>query len=162
MQRLRFKKTCWLLVLPIAFLGIWLSSQWFPKWLSVCPTDGSAPKAALPYRHRDLDAAIQGSILRAAFPIANTGNRRLILMKRDNRCCGSSARSNQIVVEPGDSTELNVEVDTTQWFGQLDYTVRYTTNDLTFSEFTLRITANIKTNLSPETPIAAPTPVVHK
>lgn len=145
MQRKRLKRVSVSLVAAAALLiGMWLSSTLLPAWSPDGHAGGSAPRAVLSCQRRDLGSVPQGGVVRAVFPVANAGNRRLILSRRGAGCCGRPADSHQLIVAPGDSTELSVEVDTAQWAGQVDHTVRYTTNDPALPQFALRLTALVE------------------
>jgi len=126
------------------------------SWPAWSPADGArgGAQAVLPCRHRDLGRVPQGGVVRAVFPVTNAGHRRLILTRRTPGCCGGPARSQQVFVPPGGSAELRVEIDTAQWFGQVDYALRYTTNDPALPQFALRVTAVVEAP-RPPTPHAA-------
>jgi hypothetical protein len=123
---------------------MWLSSTLLPAWPPDGHAGGSAPRAVLSCEHRDLGSVRQGGVLRAVFPVTNAGNRRLILSQRGAGCCGRPAESHQVIVAPGDSAELSVELDTARWAGQVGHTVRYTTNDPALPQFSLRVTAVVE------------------
>ena len=144
MQRKRLKSVAVSLVAAAFSIGMWLSSSWLPAWSPNGHAGGSAPKTVLSCRQRDLGSVTQGDVVRAVFPVSNAGNRRLILSQRGAGCCGRPAHAHQVIVAPGDSTELSVEVDTAQWAGQVDHTVRYTTNDPALPQFALRVTAVVE------------------
>ena len=144
MERKRLKRVSASLVAAALLIGMWLSSRLLPAWSPDGHAGGSAPKAVLSCQRRDLGSVPQGRVLQATFPVTNAGNRRLILSQRGTGCCGRPADSHQVIVAPGDSTELSVEVDTARWAGQLDHTVRYTTNDPALPQFALRVTALVE------------------
>ncbi len=142
MEHKRLKRVSVSLVAAAALLiGMWLSSRLLPAWSGDGHAGGSAPRVVLSCAHRDLGSVPQGGVLRALFPVANAGSRRLILSQQGAGCCGRPAESYQVIVAPGDSAELSVELDTAQWFGQVEHTVRYTTNDPAMPQFALRVTA---------------------
>jgi hypothetical protein len=49
-----------------------------------------------------------------------------------------------VIVAPGDSTEVRVELDTAGRVGQVAHTTLYTTNDPALPQFTLRVTAVVE------------------
>ena len=126
------------------FLGMWLSSPLLPARPPDGRAGGSAPKAVLSCRHRDLGSVTQGDVVQGVFPVTNAGSRRLILSPRAAGCCGRPADFPQVIVAPGDSAELSVEVDTARWSGQVAHTALYTTNDPALPRFTLRVTAVVE------------------
>ena len=144
MQRKRLKRVSVSLVAAALLIGTWLSSTLLPAWSPDGHAGGSAPRAVLSSARRDLGSVPQGEVVRAVFPVTNAGNRRLIISKRGAGCCGRPAGAHQVIVAPGDSTELSVEVNTAQWFGQMDHKVHYTTNDPALPQFALRLTAVVQ------------------
>ena len=64
------------------------------------------PIAVLKRTEWDFGTVSAGPTLRAAFPVRNAGNRRLILREHSRSCdCVSAARPS-IIVQPGESVEL--------------------------------------------------------
>lgn len=86
----------------------------------------------------------QGDVLRIRFPIANEGTRRLIVTELGAACCGTTAADRPIVLAPGESTELVVAVETVRYFGRLEHTARYLTNDPRLPRFTLKVTGDVR------------------
>jgi hypothetical protein len=74
----------------------------------------------------------------------NAGARRLILVEERDECCGQAPDANSIIVTPGDSQNVTVEIDTSQWHGSLKHTTRYRTNDPRVPQFTLMVTAMVE------------------
>ena len=135
--------------LAALFLGVWLSS----RLLSARPisdhADRTSPQVVLRCTQRDLGTACQGAVLRATFPIANAGTRRLILRKEGAGCCGQSTRPPEIILPPGGSKDLTLEVDTAPWHGRVQHTVRYATNDPRRPRFALQVNAIVESPPSP-------------
>ncbi len=104
----------------------------------------SAPKLVAESTRRHLGTVSQGVVLRAAFPVTNSGTRRLVMVEQMERCCDGSIETREIIVAPGRSRDLCVEVDTTPWFGRLEHTVRYTTNDRQTAQFSVTVTADVE------------------
>ena len=145
MRRKRLKET---LLLPTAAVGLLLALCVFSQWVSAWPGSDNAavaaPRLIMPCRQRDLGTAPQGTVLRAAFPIKNAGTRRLILLKELEGCCGQSEAARPIIVAPGDSKDVTVEVDTARWHGSMQHSTHYGTNDPQLPRFTLRVTARVE------------------
>ena len=125
-------------------LGVWFFSRVLPAWSRSNRVGSLSPQLVLASTHRDLGTVTQGSVLRTTFPIANQGTRRLVLSDQSQGCCGQPADPRQVIVAPGDSTELTVEVDTARWHGRMERTLRYTTNDPKLPRFALTVTASVQ------------------
>ena len=145
MRRKRLKNA---VLLPAAVAGLLLALCLFSQWVSAWPGSDNAaaatPRLILPYTHRDLGTVPHGAILRAAFPVENAGTRRLILVEEVEGCCGQSVDPRSVIVAPGDSNDVTVEVDTARWHGSMQHSTHYRTNDPRLPRFTLRVTANVE------------------
>ena len=142
MDRQRLNKLTIRLPLLVALLfGVWLSSRWLSAWPGRGHADSISPQVVLPYAERDLGTIRQGAVLSATFPIANAGTRRLILREEGAGCCGQSTRPPAIIVPPGGSTDLTLELDTRRYDGRLEHTVRYVTNDPRCPRIALHVSA---------------------
>ncbi len=133
-------------VLP---LGLWLANTAWGVRFQGDSILSDAPVALLPSSDRDVGTITQGAVLRIAFPIANAGTRRLIVTEAAATCCGRPANDGQIVLAPGESTNLNVSIETIRWCGQLDHAVRYLTNDPRLPQFTLKVTGDVRPAVRP-------------
>jgi hypothetical protein len=111
------------------------------SWIAV--GDRGGPQIVLTVCRRDLGTVKRGSTVQATFPIANSGERRLVLVEHVEACCGQSAEPRRIILAPGESTDLSLELDTNRWAGRARETVRYTTNDPKMPQFALEVTANV-------------------
>jgi hypothetical protein len=107
------------------------------------------PTLILPNTQRDFGTVQQGVVLQHSFPISNSGLRRLILVEQTEACCERVIDQRRIVLAPGDSTNLTVEVDTAQWHGRVKHTVHYNTNDPKLPRFSLIINADVESELLP-------------
>jgi hypothetical protein len=106
-------------------------------------TSNAQPRAHISCALQDFGTIGQGSLLRARFPISNTGDRRLIVTEKAEGCCGDSSSARSIVVEPGDTHILNITIDTELWCGQIEHEKRYATNDPKRSQFTLTVRGKV-------------------
>lgn len=104
---------------------------------------GSRPMLVLKHTSRDFGPVTQGDVLQASFPVENAGTRRLIVIEKRGGCCGQPGGSRSIVLAPGEKSCLDVEADTAQWFGQMDYRTTYFTNDPAMPQFSLQVTATV-------------------
>lgn len=118
-----------------------------PTWLGYSYVGSSTSVLRLLCTERNLGPVPQGVVLRTTFPIRNAGNRRLILVEQTEGCCGQSVDPHQVILAPGDWKYLTVEVDTAQWHGRLQHTVRYTTNDPKLPRFALKVNAIVQSAL---------------
>ncbi|MEX2120483.1 MAG: hypothetical protein WD847_12880 [Pirellulales bacterium] len=123
-------------------LGKW--SAWtFSSWPVASAGVPDAPRLATGRRERDLGRLRQGTTHRVAFAVSNRGTRRLILTDRGN-CCGEETPPVQLVVPPGESLNVVIELDTSRWFGQVRHMAEYDTNDPQAPSLAFTITALVE------------------
>jgi hypothetical protein len=101
------------------------------------------PTVRTPYTERHLGHVDQGTQLRASFPVKNEGSSRLILRPAADACCGEEF-PNSVIIGPGQSTTLELALNTGGEIGPLDYTVHYDTNDPRRPQLTLTIRAVVE------------------
>ena len=106
----------------------------------------AGPKAVLDRTRLDLGTVRQGAIVKASFPVRNVGARRLILRDRSESCCGKSETPHDVIVGPGESKELVVEIDTTQWQGRMRHEARFESNDPQMPKLTLSVSALVESS----------------
>jgi hypothetical protein len=123
-------------------LGKW--SAWaFNSWPLASAGVPDAPRLATGRREHDLGALGQGGTHRVAFAVSNRGTRRLILTELGN-CCGEETPPVQLVVPPGRSLDVVIELDTSRWFGQVRHVAEYDTNDPQAPRLAFTITALVE------------------
>ena len=141
----RYKKFAAYLPFLVALpMGAWLSSRLLSAWPIADHSDSTSPQVALRCTERDLGTVCQGTVLRATFRITNAGTRRLILREEGAGCCGQSTRPPEIILPPGGSKDLTLDVDTAPWHGRMQQTVRYVTNDPRRPRFALQVNATVE------------------
>lgn len=80
-------------------------------------------------------------LLEAAFPIRNTGGRRLVINELDTDCeCGERSLRTYLIA-PGETVDLIVTLDTRPARGAVANTVSFTTNDPQRSRLELTVQA---------------------
>jgi hypothetical protein len=150
MDRRRPRKVATVLaIVACLFLAGWFALAVQPAWSRHGQTGNSTATLILPRTECNLGTVSQGDVLQAEFPITNAGSRRLVVLEQMEASCGQSPGLRQVVIAAGQSSELTVEVDTARWYGRVDHTVHYTTNDAKLPQFTLRVTANVESPASP-------------
>ncbi|NQU24219.1 MAG: DUF1573 domain-containing protein [Candidatus Nealsonbacteria bacterium] len=103
----------------------------------------SAPQLVATSVRRDLGTVARSAVLRTTFRVANRGTRRLVLVEQGQRCCGGSVGVQEIIVPPGDSRDVPVQVDVGPWLGRMEQTVQYTTNDPQRPRFSVTVFAKV-------------------
>lgn len=98
------------------------------------------PHALVHCYSRDFGVIKEGELLHARFPISNTGNKRLIVVKKVDPCCDSSA-TNTTIVPPGETRILTTTVNTGFQSGQIVDRQQYSTNDPQLPQFILSVRA---------------------
>jgi hypothetical protein len=111
-------------------------------------SQGSAPQDARPAislerTSQQMDITSERPVWEFAFPIKNTGSRRLILNELDLSCgCGEQIRQT-IIISPGETEELTVTLDTRATMGRPEVIARYLTNDPSLPQFDLTVRATV-------------------
>ncbi|MHC4402877.1 MAG: Ig-like domain-containing protein [Planctomycetota bacterium] len=145
MKRNRLRKALPVLaILAGLFLGPWLARAVVPTWLEGERGENAAPVLVLSQSECDLGTAKQGAVLQATFPVTNAGTRRLILTEHLQGCCDEKAEPRQVSLEPGESKDLEIQLDTTPWYGHVEHAIHYTTNDPRMPRLTLSVTAKVE------------------
>lgn len=145
MDRKRFHKLAIRLPLLVVLLfGVWLPSRWLSAWPGRGHADSISPQVVLARTQRDSGTVRQGAVLHATFPIVNAGTRRLIVREEGAGCCGQSTQPAPIIVPPGGSTDLALELDTGRYDGRVEHIVHYATNDPQRPRFTLQLNAIVE------------------
>ncbi len=121
----------------------WAAHKALPAWLAEDHAGSAAPMLVLLCTEHDFGTVSQGVVVRTAFLIRNAGNRRLVLFQEQERCCGQLSDLPPVIVAAGQTEELAVEVDTGQWYGRMERTISYTTNDPIVPRFGLKVTADV-------------------
>ena len=132
----------------VAGLSGWLLGRdaaraWSHGWIGTSESADAGPRAVLSHRQQDLGKVPAGAPLRATFSIANTGSRRLIISGRAGTCDCLSPGQTDFVVAPGESCEIEVELDSSRLRGPIHEVVYYTSNDPRLPRFALVVTADV-------------------
>ena len=100
--------------------------------------------AELSHTQRDFGTVTQGEVLREEFQVNNTGTRRLVFQRDVPGCCGEPAETQAVIVPPGGSATLPIELDTATLAGVVDHVVEFTTNDPEMPRFSLTLRADVR------------------
>jgi hypothetical protein len=101
------------------------------------------PSMLLPDKVRDFGQTSLQEQLQVSFPIHNAGNRRLVLNEFNLECdCVDRARGS-ILIPAGETAEVKVLLDTRFAFGQVENSIRFTTNDPAQPQIVLTVRANV-------------------
>ena len=133
-------------LLAAAILGGWQLGHWAARagaggWFAARPAQTAGPSAVVPQTERDFGTVSQGTVLKATFPVTNRGSQRLILRERSQPCCGESGDGREIIVAAAASQDIEIEVDTALWQGDLRHTARFESNDPRLPELNLVVRA---------------------
>ena len=90
----------------------------------------------------DLGTIAHGEARHVRVPLSNTGDRRLIVRREGAGCCGNRADP-PVIVPPGRTGELVVELDTTGDGGTLRQATGYTTSDPALPRFEVTLVAEV-------------------
>jgi hypothetical protein len=93
---------------------------------------------------RDFGTVDAGGELPASFRVTNSGGRRLILLEKSRSCgCLATGRP-EILVQPGQSVDLEITLKTGRLRGPIRKAVYYYTNDPKRPLLTLTMTAEVR------------------
>jgi len=77
---------------------------------------------------------------RVPFQVCNSGDKRLVINEVDAACCGDSARET-IIIPPGETVEVAVNLDTRFGTGPVENIASFTTSDPDHPRFNLTVRA---------------------
>ena len=112
--------------------------------LTSAETHNARPSIILDVSSWDFGTVSDDSELRAVFSIRNAGERRLLLFERSRSCGCLSSGQREVIVNPGDSTNLTVLLRTSRLRGPVQKHVQYETNDPNKPTLTLTLLANVE------------------
>jgi len=101
------------------------------------------PVAVLEWTEYDFGTFEAGPTLQARFPLRNDGARRLIVMEKSRSCECVSGRRREIILEHGESTELEAVLQTRGLRSNVRLELDYTTSDPQLPQFRLTVIADI-------------------
>jgi hypothetical protein len=130
-----------------AGVGLW-SLPLRPKvefWLSeAAGRVPEQPVVSIKQVEQDFGSVDAGGVLPASFRVTNTGGRRLILLEKSRSCgCLASGRP-EILVQPGQSVDLEIKLKTARLHGPVRKAVYYYTNDPKRPLLTLTLVADVR------------------
>lgn len=129
--------------LTLLFGHLW-ASRHLNRWLARQDADDFPPIAVVDRTEWDFGAAKPGEVLQARFSIANEGRRPLLLFELSRSCACLFGGGSQVVVDPGRSTDVTLELHTDRLSGRVRKIIRYTTNDPNRPDVVLAVLANVQ------------------
>jgi hypothetical protein len=119
--------------------------------LFACPSAIFAQAKIQVSPSKDVDwGAISYDILNASLLIQNVGNKTLAIMEIRTSCGCTTAPCNKQVLEPGDTTSLNIRVDVHDKVGEQNKKVYVVSNDPVDSVTTINLHAYLARELKPD------------
>ena len=118
-----------------------------PAWMAFAPENilvgapFTGPHLVISATRCNLGMVSANQSLVARFVLRNTGDGRLIVRRDNGACCGQ--QDDTIIVQPGDTTELVIEFESTGQLGPLEKSFSYATNDRASPRFQLVVSALI-------------------
>jgi hypothetical protein len=118
-----------------------------------CLTSGSRgasrvnaePRVVLERTTWDFGRVPAGSKLLARFPVKNAGDRRLVLRQQVSSCeCIASEAQSTIILQPGRSTTLEAQIDTTKLQGACQLELTFKTSAPNLPTFQLKLLADVQ------------------
>ncbi|HEX5444459.1 MAG TPA: DUF1573 domain-containing protein [Pirellulales bacterium] len=112
--------------------------------LRLAPHDSEAvPHAVVPDTLLDFGEVPAGRPLTAHFPVENHGARRLVLTQLDASCDCIRGDRPEIVVGAGESSDIQVRLETEELSGPMQLDLRYATNDPILPTIAVRVLADV-------------------
>ena len=106
--------------------------------------DAASPPAAVLERTRwDFGAIEAGPIRSARFPVRNHGGHRLLIAQVHVSCECLVSRRIVLRLEPGESSEIELQMHTAELRSGVALEAHYTTNDPNLPRFTLAVLAEV-------------------
>jgi uncharacterized protein DUF1573 len=133
-------------LLALATLGGWAAASLVAHQCvaDLRSTDDGEPIAVLDRLEHDFGQVDAGPALQTNFQLHNAGSRRLIVWQIKNSCECLQGTAPEIVLAPGETKPLVVQLDTTKGIGPLAMEVHYRTSDPARPDLTLAVRAEIK------------------
>jgi hypothetical protein len=107
------------------------------------PAPAGGPRLAVEPASFDFGKAVQNKTLQKEFAIKNFGDADLVLDSVSTSCGCTVAEGYSKVVKPGESTRLNVSLQTRTSTGKLQKSVLIKTNDPTKALYELKLEATV-------------------
>lgn len=101
------------------------------------------PQVVLATDQWDCGAVSAGTTVQATFSVRNAGSHRLILVGEQRSCECVAGRQPNVVVEPGQTAQLVVTLDTAGLLGPVRREIEYRTNDPERPLVRLTVLANV-------------------
>lgn len=117
---------------------------------------GAVPCAMVSQCEMDLGRLTQGQMREISFPVRNAGGRRLVVSSENQACCGRSVDQPPLVLPPGGTAEIRIQVDTSGHCGQLRETYSYHTNDARRPRLSFVVHAEVVVPVPESVPSAGP------
>lgn len=106
--------------------------------------NGFRPTVVLERTNWDFGVVSPGSILRVTFPLKNAGRRDLLVRKCAMNTELSAGTPLTAILQPGESVDLVITVNTKGLQGKIQIESPYTTSDPCLPEFTVTILADVQ------------------
>ena len=102
----------------------------------------AAPVLGLGETVQDFGRVVSGEIVSKAFSLNNAGSRRLVVNEFTCALCESKPQTT--ILQPGESVEVVVSLDTSGQQGTLRRVRNFSTNDPQHPKFTLEVLADVQ------------------
>ena len=114
-------------------------------WLTDSAVGGAAPQASLSLANtvRDLGPVSDQKEWEIAFPVRNAGARRLVLNEVDLACDCGDPTLRTIVVQPRETVNLVVRLNSRSAVGPVENVASFTTNDKSCPRLNLTVRATV-------------------
>lgn len=112
--------------------------------LRAASKDKESPRAVLKTTTWDFGDVEPGQILRASIPVTNAGGTRLAVVNESSSCSCSSTTTGGIVVLPGETSQLEVKLDTRGSRSVVQSELRFFTNDPQRPRLTITLLAKVR------------------
>lgn len=142
----------------LAAVALWAFLK--PGWRPVIINIHAPPTLVVDATERDLGTVKMDDEVHTRFYLTNTGGRELRIYGVEASCGCTVATPKQDVLQPGDSTPLDVTLDTSAKLGSIVKTIDITTNDPAHPVTTLTLRGEAEFRMKGHKPIPVRDPLV--
>ena len=131
--------------LGLVLLVLWLGWRYaLARSLSLALSERAQPRVEVTETVWDFGTVLQTTPLKFEFPVSNTGNRRLVLVRQSQSCDCLSGMEPEVVISSRSQRKLTLTLDARRLYGSVSEQYRYHTNDPDCPTLTFTFLGNVQ------------------